>query len=398
MTFNISKVTHCSCGNCSKKVTFIEGIVVGGPEEKPVKYGHVIYDGTLVTNTDEDGNFSLTIPEIKTKRVIVTFKDSSNKEFEERSKVFIIKEGRRVFHKIVLRKMPPPIVFNASEPFEIALGSGSNDSSFGSLKLQNNSLLTENGSVCHGNASAFVSVTDPRNTLDVRTAPGDFTTIEEDGEQGLLVTFGMVKLHFEGDCGEQLVVSKPITACLDPERLGVSPNDAPSIPLNLYWLDRQTERWREVANFMIKGVGSIKVCFVVEISPYITLEILNFDVPCAGAVGPPFVLPTEIMSCGGSSRGKSDASTIPLTYATSFTPSSSSSSTSAAGLCHFWLNFWYTRSPICSNVNIFVAILIFYRGEGGFRWPPKGTPYNKITTSRGKRSVARVYIIIRRLR
>ena len=284
MTFNLSKVTHCSCGECTEKVAIVQGIVVGGPEEEPMKYGDVIYGGEVVSFTDGEGKFSLTFPG-KVARAIVTFKDSFYEKFEERSKIFLINEGSRDFHKIKLKRIPPPIAFNASEPLDIPLGSDPSIDSFADLELQEESFLTEDGSVFQGNAKATVSVTDSRNLSDVLSAPGDFTTTDEEGEAEILETYGMVKLKFEDDGGKQLALSKPMKVYLDPEKLNLTAQNSSAVPIKLYWLDKKTERWREVGDFRLEDGSkrrrkrSDRIFFVGTVTPAIAREQLNFDYP-----------------------------------------------------------------------------------------------------------------------
>lgn len=284
MSFNLSKVTQCSCGGCTEKVTIVQGIVVGGPEEKPMRYGDVIYGGEVVAYTDGAGRFSLTIPR-KVRRAIVTFKDSFYQEFEERNKIFVINEGSRAFHKIKLKRIPPPITLNASEPLNIPLGSDPNIDSFADLELQKESFLTEDGSVFQGNAKATISVIDSRNLSDVLAAPGDFTTTDEEGEAEILETYGMVKMKFEDVSGKPLAMSKPMKVYLDPEKLNVTVQNATDVPLKLYWLDKKTERWREAGDFRLEdGIKrrrrrSNRVFFVGTVTPAIAREQLNFDLP-----------------------------------------------------------------------------------------------------------------------
>ena len=283
-SFNLSKVAHCSCGSCKEQVIIIQGIVLGGPQEKPVGYGDVIYDGKLATTTDERGIFSLTIPG-KLKRVIVTFKDFY-KEFEEMNKIFILNEGSRAFHKIRLKRMPNPVAFNASEPLDIPLGSDSNGDSFAELEFPEESFLAEDGSVFQGNAKAMIGVTDSRNLSDVLAAPGDFSTTDEDGEEEILETFGMIKLNFQDESGKQLAMSKPMKVFLDPEKLNLTiKNSTSDVPLKLYWLDEKTGRWREAGNFQLEDGSkrrrkrSPRVFFVGTVTPAIARENLNFDAP-----------------------------------------------------------------------------------------------------------------------
>ncbi|KAL9962558.1 hypothetical protein ACROYT_G031666 [Oculina patagonica] len=284
ISFNLSIVTHCSCGSCKEKVTTVQGIVVGGPQEKPIRYGNVIYNGEKVARTNRKGQFSFTIPG-KVIRAIVTLKDSYYNVFEEKSKIFVINKGSSDFHKIKLNLKPSPIVFNASEPLDIPLGSDPSDN-FADLELPEETFLTEDGSVYKGNAKAMVSVTDPRNLSDVLNAPGDFSTTDEEGEEEILETYGMVKLNFEDESGKKLVISKPMKVFLDPEKLNLTFTNSSDVLLKLYWLDKKTQRWREVGNFHLEDGSkrrrkrSNRVFFAVIVTPAIPLDqTLNFDLP-----------------------------------------------------------------------------------------------------------------------
>ena len=284
MSFNVSKVTHCSCGSCIEKVTIIQGIVVGGLEETPVRYGDIIYDGNIVSYTDVKGRFSFEIPG-NASRVAVTFTDSYYKEFEERTKIFLVSTGSSEFHKITLKQILIPILFNARQQQDISLRSDPKIESFADLELPEESFLTEDGSVFRGNAKAIVSVTDSRNLSDVLSAPGDFTTTDEEGEEEILETFGMMKMKFEDENGKQLAMSKPMKVYLDPEKLNIRVQDSPSVPMKLYWLDEKTQRWREAGDFRREDGNqrrrkrSNRVFFVGTITPAVARHQLNFDLP-----------------------------------------------------------------------------------------------------------------------
>ena len=193
VTFRLSKVKQCGCGKCFERQTVIQGLVVD-QDDKVAKRVDLYIDGQHKTRTDSQGWFSVEVPK-GTKRTIVTFKSQAVEE----DKIFVVAEGQRVMYKLKLRKKPNSITFDASKPFNLTLGDASD--SFANLELPENALLTKEGSVFHGNAKATVSVTDPRNLSDILSAPGDFTTVNEDGEEQLLETYGMMKLNLEDNAG-----------------------------------------------------------------------------------------------------------------------------------------------------------------------------------------------------
>ena len=244
MSFNLSVIRACGCGKCIEKQTVIEGKAVG-QDDSAAKFVDLFFAGILADRTDNNGMFSFVVPKAA-KRVIVTFKDRVSKKYEEQDKIFTINEGQRTMYRVKLRKKAIPISFNASEPLTLPLGGVAD--SIADVELPENALLTEDGYVFSGNAKGTVSVTDPRNLSDILSAPGDFTTMNEDGEVEILETYGMMKLHLEDDNGKPLVMSKPMTVYLDPEKLNITVSDE-NASVKLYWLDRKTGRWRETGDF-----------------------------------------------------------------------------------------------------------------------------------------------------
>ena len=280
MSFTLSKIKTCGCDQCIDEQTIMQGVTVG-QDGKAAKFVDLFFNDKQVDRTDVDGMFSISVPR-DTKRAIVTFKDQIFKKFEEEDKIFVLNEGQKAMYKVTLREKPKPLIFNASEPLDLPLGG--NLDSFADLELPENSLLTEDGSVFRGNAKASVSVTDPRNLSDILTAPGDFTTVSEDGQEEILETYGMIKLNMEDDNGKPLVMSKPMKVYLDPEKLNLTVSEG-NASVKLYWLDRKTGRWREAGDFSLEDGSkrrrkrTNRIFLTGTVTPSIAEEYLNFDRP-----------------------------------------------------------------------------------------------------------------------
>lgn len=280
MSFTLSKIKTCGCTQCIDEQTIMQGVTVG-QDGKAAKFVDLFFNDKRVDRTDVDGMFSFSIPK-DTKRVVVTFKDQIFNKFQEEDKIFVLSKGQQARYKVTLKEKPQPVIFDASKPANFTLGRDSD--SFADLELPENSLLTEDGSVFRGNAKASVSVTDPRNLSDILTAPGDFTTVNEDGREELLETFGMVKLNLEDASGKSLVVSKPMKVYLDPEKLNLTVSDGDA-SVKLYWLDRKTGRWREAGYFFLEDGSkrrrrrTNRVFLAGNVTPSIAQENLNFDRP-----------------------------------------------------------------------------------------------------------------------
>ena len=280
MSFTLSKIKTCGCTQCIDEQTRMQGVTVG-QDGKAAKFVDLFFNDKQVDRTDVDGMFSFPIPK-DTKRVVVTFKDQIFNKFQEEDKIFVLSRGQHARYKVTLKEKPQPVIFDASKPANFTLGRDSD--SFADLELPENSLLTEDGSVFRGNAKASVSVTDPRNLSDILTAPGDFTTVNEDSREELLETFGMVKLNLEDASGKPLVMSKPMKVYLDPEKLNLTVSDGDA-SVKLYWLDRKTGRWREAGYFSLEDGSkrrrrrTNRVFLAGTVTPSIAQENLNFDRP-----------------------------------------------------------------------------------------------------------------------
>ena len=280
MSFTLSKIKTCGCDQCFDEQTIMQGVTVG-QDGKAAKFVDLFFNDKQVDRTDADGMFSISVPR-DTKRAIVTFKDQIFKKFQEEDKIFLLNEGQKAVYKVTLREKPKPLIFNASEPLDLPLGG--NLDSFADLELPENSLLTEDGSVFRGNAKASVSVTDPRNLSDILTAPGDFTTVSEDGQEEILETYGMIKLNIEDDNGKPLFMSKPMKVYLDPEKLNLTVSEG-NASVKLYWLDRKTGRWREAGDFSLEDGSkrrrkrTNRIFLAGTVTPSIAKEYLNFDWP-----------------------------------------------------------------------------------------------------------------------
>jgi len=250
-TFNISKVSRCGCQECEMPKSYITGVVVGikGAVEKPIMYCEFKI-GDDYYYADEKGAFNIEVPDDK-QRLSVVFKDIYDEEYADLTKVFRIAQGQALFYKIVLRFKPAPKPFNSWEPFKVPLGDSEDGSNFAEIEIPENALLKEDGTIYSGKANLRLSVTDPRNATDVMTAPADFSTIDEDGEEQILVSYGMLSLDFEDDSGNKLSTSKSIKMFLDPEKLNVSVDSNGNTTTKLWWLDENTGRWMEAGDLWL---------------------------------------------------------------------------------------------------------------------------------------------------
>lgn len=283
ISFEISVVKRCGCGKCIEKQTIISGVAID-QDGNPATLVDLVFGGKSVGSTDGKGKFSFSVPKT-TRRALVTFKDLIHKKFVEKEKIFLVEEGQTAIYTVKLREKPAPVIFNASESFDVPLGSDSSDS-FADLELPENALLNEDGSVFKGNAKATVSVTDPRNQSDIEFAPGDFSSMSDDGEEEILQTFGMIKVNLEDESGKPLTMSKPMKVYLDSEKLNLTVSDG-NVSVKLYWLDKKTGRWRVAGEFKREDGQhqrrrrSRRIFLEGTVTPSLAKRHLNFDRPKA---------------------------------------------------------------------------------------------------------------------
>ena len=248
VTFSVSRVTRCGCQEYVEPKTRITGMVVGlkGATEKPLPYCQLTFEGKTY-NADRSGFFNFEVPKGK-ERLSVVFKDGYDNQYADLTKVFRIKEGQRLFSKIVLRPKPVAKPFNSSETFNVLLGDSPVHSAFAEIEIPEGSLLKDDGTTYSGQANLRLSVMDPRNLSDIQTAPADFSTIDEDGEEQLLVSYGMLDIDFEDESGNPLFTSKPIKMYIDPEKMNVSVDSNGNTTAKLCWLDPNSARWIEAGD------------------------------------------------------------------------------------------------------------------------------------------------------
>ena len=275
VTFNLTKVQRCGCAECRAKVSYIQGAVIGASEKKPIKYGDVIVEGLDDTVTDGKGRFRIEVPEGMT-RVVVTFKDIFNR-LESTTKVFHVKSNQHSFHKIELRERVPIIEFSGAQPKNIPLGQADKPS-FAEVDIMEDSFLSEDGIPYRGQVKASVGFIDPRNASDILSAPGDFSALDENGEEQILRSYGMIKLNFQDNQGKRLDRAKPIKVYLDPEQINMTDSNG-NTTAKLWWMDKKTGRWIQAGelrstdrNDGTRRKRSNRIFFVAELSEDVPLD------------------------------------------------------------------------------------------------------------------------------
>lgn len=235
-------------------------MVVGrkGDIEKPIMYSKIRlpFEG-FSYRTNRQGAFSFQVPNGK-RRLSVIFSDSFRKEFSDVTKVFHVEEGQNIFSKIVLKPKPALKPFNSSRPLRVHLGESKNHTKFAEMVIPEDSLLMDDGTVFSGQANLRMGVVNTQSFSDVLTAPADFTSVDEDGEEQMLVSNGMLRLDFEDDNGKRLSPFKPIKLYLNPEKLNISVDSNGNTTTKLWWLESTTGRWIEASDLRMVKKTSVR--------------------------------------------------------------------------------------------------------------------------------------------
>ena len=245
ITFNMTRITSCGCGRCSPKVSTVNGIATGGPNNLPFKYGYIYHAGKYLTQAGKNGEFFFTMRGDLT-RIVLNFKGKDrHNDFQDLTKVLPVVPGRETFVNVRMKPRPQPMLINASETIEIPMGSSNSGKGQPApvvLSLPPQSLMTEDGEIYNGTANLEVSFSDPRNETQVQEADGDFTAVSDDGEQQLLETFGVLKIDFTDSNGKPLQSNAPVDVNLDLDEYNITEKEAEEI--KLWYMDEKTGRWR----------------------------------------------------------------------------------------------------------------------------------------------------------
>ena len=187
--------------------------------------------------SDFDGTFEIAVAR-SVKRLVATFRDYME-EYEESTVVLPFRKGTTTFHKIHLRLEVAPIEFDAEE--EKAVPIASDDTA--EVIIPANSLIDKDGNPKKGKAKVKIQFNDPRNERDILESPGDFTTVDEDGEEQLLRTYGLFKIKVQDENNQNLGLTKNLHINIDLERLTGEKFDESEPMPHLWWLDEKTGRW-----------------------------------------------------------------------------------------------------------------------------------------------------------
>ena len=111
----------------------------------------VVFRKKVVDRTNEEGEFSLAVTD-EVDRLTVTFQDPAD-QFSETTQTMPFQRGRTVFHRIVLQKEDPPVIFDSSKDLRVPLGHAGDN--MAELELPADNLLDKDGKPFKGDFSSL---------------------------------------------------------------------------------------------------------------------------------------------------------------------------------------------------------------------------------------------------
>ena len=308
--FSIEKVSGCKCSSCALPDIVVRGRVVD-EEGEALLMGEIEVKGDRNKYyTDMDGNFRFTV-KAGSRKMVLNITDPYG-YLQDTTKAFELHEEQISFYTIVLQNKPPPIKFAAAQKKKIPL-SAPTKPAFAAVEIPERAFVTADGKVYDGEITANVGVVDPRNEADMAAAPGDFSTTDDDGEEVMLASAGMLRQSFSDSSGNKLNLDRNISVRIDVEKL-----DLPDgLPVYQYYLNKETGRWvkfgvlRSEEEDVVEYVGRTKrqsrrKFFVSEITPNVPYDTINWDSPLVASyvrvVAPAGAVVTRI---GQSNNGRS---------------------------------------------------------------------------------------------
>jgi hypothetical protein len=182
--------------------------------------------GDAETKSDSEGDY--TLKAIKTQGA-VSFEKSGYVTGRER----VTLEDFTVALDAVLLKRGAKVTLNADEGGEVTGERGSR------VTIPKSAIVDEDGDVVKGDINVYLTPIDPSLPSELRAAPGDFVA-DEDGDQAILESFGMVDITIEQDGKELNVKDGEVLTAIIPPPSGIAD---PPATMPLYSFDEEAGIW-----------------------------------------------------------------------------------------------------------------------------------------------------------
>ncbi|XP_035685698.1 cartilage intermediate layer protein 1-like [Branchiostoma floridae] len=250
-TLDVIATTECGCGACVELTRKVKGRAFGlkNGTEIVLNGGEVAMSGQMQGHTTASGEFELVVPST-VDHVTLTFKDGS-KKLVTTTKVLPIEEGIEPYFRVRMQVRPPAAPLNASETSTINLGTLPDQPPLAEVDIPPNSFFTESGDPYTGTVQASVGFIDPRNPDDFDDIQSDLTTVDEEGTQQALRTYGMFSMDFEDDTGNPVVMGGKMSMHIDPAQININPDDVDengNLNTKLWSMNPSSGEWELVGN------------------------------------------------------------------------------------------------------------------------------------------------------
>ena len=210
---NVTKVSRCSCSCPTPSVLIVRGAVQDSDSGLPLTGITVTIVGTTSnTTTDVNGDYSLnTIPSLR-RRLVAKASDSAGKYLDN----YVVKSipGSESFYQVLMDiamiwKAPFVGIDSVIEnKLSISGDPSKPNNSSAYLKVPANAFYNIDGTQYTKHVSVSLTYIGPSGRLE--NAPGQFVTLNQNGQPDILVTLGVFSIDFVSDSGNQLLLNDNI--------------------------------------------------------------------------------------------------------------------------------------------------------------------------------------------
>jgi hypothetical protein len=195
-----------SAGKCkvSPNATVTGGVV--DSRGRPVRGVEVQVPGRPPVRTNARGKFTLNKLAV-TNRLAVSF---SAPGFVNTTRVFPVRSGvSRVGNTVVIWPRAAPVALKSGKGGKVTFDQG------GGLTIPPDSLVDKKGRPITGKVRVSLTYLDVSDPNQIRTAPGDFTALMQDGTVRTLESFGIFEVLVEDNTGRRAELATGKTAALE---------------------------------------------------------------------------------------------------------------------------------------------------------------------------------------
>jgi len=197
--------------------------------------------GSETATTDTNGVFIINDADVKEKQAYIIAEKTG---YLKGMKTTIPTEGTNIVQIVLVEEQVIATVASGSDS-EVNLPNGTTVKFDGEFK-------DENGNAYSGNVDVIMYHLDPSNPLIDDIMPGNLQAQNEDGDERVLESYGMLNVELRGDSGEALNIADghfaEIELTVDPAQNGVAPSTIP-----LWHFDEDNGYWVEEGEATLVG-------------------------------------------------------------------------------------------------------------------------------------------------